>query len=186
MILILKLKKVDIFNLFLRLFDGLVLSFGRLFILVIILIGYMSLWLNWFGEERDMFVFVMVSFFFFVFLKFVLIFLLVEKIKEDWGMGKGNFIFCVYWDWFIEEFFYEFEWMKNGEYKEKEVCMRMKMDLNSGNFYMWDIVVYWVKKVFYYRIGDKWSMLLNVIWMKCCWWLFRDLFYLWFYILFLW
>lgn len=41
--------------------------------------------------------------------------------------------------------------------------MRMKMDLNSGNPYMWDTVAYRVKKAPHHRTGDKWSMSSNVI-----------------------
>jgi glutaminyl-tRNA synthetase len=48
--------------------------------------------------------------------------------------------------------------MKDGEFKEKEACLRMKMDLTSGNPYMWDTIAYRVKKAPHHRTGDKWSM----------------------------
>lgn len=53
----------------------------------------------------------------------------------------------------------EFEKMKNGEYAEKTVCLRMKMDLSSGNPYMWDTIAYRVKLAPHHRTGDKWSEL---------------------------
>ncbi|KIR67127.1 glutamine-tRNA ligase [Cryptococcus bacillisporus CA1873] len=81
-----------------------------------------------------------------------------EKIKEDRGMGKGNPIPCVHRDRPVEESLREFERMKNGEYKEKEACLRMKMDLNSGNPYMWDTVAYRVKNAPHHRTGDKWKI----------------------------
>lgn len=98
----------------------------------------------------------------------VLTFLIAEKIKEDRGMGKGNPIPCVHRDRPVEESLREFERMKNGEYKEKEACLRMKMDLNSGNPYMWDTVAYRVKNAPHHRTGDKWSKSSNMVRMKCC------------------
>lgn len=47
--------------------------------------------------------------------------------------------------------------MYRGDYPEKGACLRMKMDLNSGNPYMWDTVAYRVKKAPHHRTGDKWS-----------------------------
>lgn len=47
--------------------------------------------------------------------------------------------------------------MKDGEFKEKEACLRMKMDLTSGNPYMWDTIAYRVKKAPHHRTADKWS-----------------------------
>lgn len=102
------------------------------------------------------------------FSKLVLTFLIAEKIKEDRGMGKGNPIPCVHRDRPVEESLREFERMKNGEYKEKEACLRMKMDLNSGNPYMWDTVAYRVKNAPHHRTGDKWSKSSNMVKMQCC------------------
>jgi glutaminyl-tRNA synthetase len=51
----------------------------------------------------------------------------------------------------------EFERMKNGEYAEKTAALRMKMDLSSGNPYMWDTIAYRVKNAPHHRTGDKWS-----------------------------
>jgi glutaminyl-tRNA synthetase len=80
-----------------------------------------------------------------------------EKIKEDRGGGHGNPVPCVHRETPIEESLREFERMKNGEYKEREICLRMKMDLSSGNPYMWDTVAYRVKLAPHHRTGDKWS-----------------------------
>jgi glutaminyl-tRNA synthetase len=82
---------------------------------------------------------------------------LAEKIKEDRGGGHGNPIPCVHRDRPNEESLREFERMKNGEYQEREACLRMKMDLSSGNPYMWDTVAYRVKLAPHHRTGDKWS-----------------------------
>ncbi|KAK8864247.1 glutamine-tRNA ligase [Kwoniella newhampshirensis] len=81
-----------------------------------------------------------------------------EKIKEDRGMGKGNPVACEHRDTPIEASLREFERMKNGEYEEKTACLRMKMDLTSGNPYMWDTIAYRVKKAPHHRTGDKWKI----------------------------
>ncbi|WVQ82171.1 glutamine-tRNA ligase [Cryptococcus sp. DSM 104549] len=81
-----------------------------------------------------------------------------EKIKEDRGMGKGNPVACEHRERPLEESLVEFERMKNGEYPEKGACLRMKMDLTSGNPYMWDAVAYRVKKTPHHRTGDKWKI----------------------------
>lgn len=47
--------------------------------------------------------------------------------------------------------------MYDGDYPEREACLRMKMDLTSGNPYMWDTIAYRVKKAPHHRTGDKWS-----------------------------
>jgi len=82
---------------------------------------------------------------------------LAEKIKEDRGGGHGNPIPCVHRDRPISESLVEFDRMKNGEYPERVACLRMKMDLDSGNPYMWDTVAYRVKYAPHHRTGDKWS-----------------------------
>lgn len=82
---------------------------------------------------------------------------LAEKIKEDRGGGKGNPVPCPHRDRPVEESLVEFEKMKNGDYPEKTACLRMKMDLTSGNPYMWDTIAYRVKLAPHHRTGDKWS-----------------------------
>ena len=67
---------------------------------------------------------------------------------------------CVHRDRPVEESLHEFERMKNGEYPEKTAVLRMKMNLSSGNPYMWDTIAYRVKLSPHHRTGDKWSELL--------------------------
>lgn len=81
-----------------------------------------------------------------------------EKIKADRGGGKGNPVACEHRDRPVEDNLRDFEKMKNGEFKEGEACLRMKMDLSSGNPYMWDSVAYRVKKAPHHRTADKWKM----------------------------
>lgn len=81
----------------------------------------------------------------------------VDKIKEDRGSSQGAPKACVHRERPVEESLAEFERMRLGEYKEKEACLRMKMDLGSGNPYMWDTIAYRVKKAAHHRTGDKWS-----------------------------
>ncbi|WOO85607.1 putative glutamine--tRNA ligase [Vanrija pseudolonga] len=81
-----------------------------------------------------------------------------EKLKEDRGASKGNPKPCEHRDRPIEENLREFEKMKNGEYPEKTAALRMKADLTSGNPYMWDAVMYRVKKAPHHRTGDKWKI----------------------------
>ena len=56
----------------------------------------------------------------------------------------------------IEESLREFERMKNGEYKEGEATLRLKMDMNSGNPCMWDLVAYRVMYTPHCRTGRQW------------------------------
>ncbi|KAL1405406.1 Glutaminyl-tRNA synthetase [Vanrija albida] len=81
-----------------------------------------------------------------------------EKVKEDRGASKGNPKPCEHRDRPIEENLREFEKMKNGEYPEKTAALRMKADLTSGNPYMWDAVMYRVKKAPHHRTADKWKI----------------------------
>lgn len=78
--------------------------------------------------------------------------------KEDRGGGKGNPVPCVHRDRPIEESLTEFERMRNGEYPERSATLRMKMDLSSGNPYLWDTVAYRVKHAEHHRTGDKWKI----------------------------
>ncbi|WVR07196.1 glutamine-tRNA ligase [Kwoniella sp. DSM 27419] len=81
-----------------------------------------------------------------------------EKMKEDRGMGKGSPVACEHRDRPVEESLREFERMKNGEYPEQGACLRMKMDLTSGNPNMWDMVAYRVKLAPHHRTADKWKI----------------------------
>ncbi|WRT66190.1 glutamine-tRNA ligase [Kwoniella shivajii] len=81
-----------------------------------------------------------------------------EKMKADRGMGKGHPVACEHRDRPVEDSLREFERMKNGEYPEQGAALRMKMDLTSGNPYMWDMVAYRVKMAPHHRTGDKWKI----------------------------
>ena len=57
--------------------------------------------------------------------------------------------------------------MKQGIYAEKGACLRMKMDLSSGNPYMWDTIAYRVKNASHHRTGSKWSASFRILqWMN--------------------
>ncbi|CAG8729409.1 3333_t:CDS:2, partial [Cetraspora pellucida] len=58
----------------------------------------------------------------------------------------------------IEESLVEFQKMKEGRYKESEVTLRMKMDMQSGNPQFWDLVAYRVLYTPHHRTGDKWCI----------------------------
>lgn len=57
----------------------------------------------------------------------------------------------------VEENLREFERMRRGEYGEGEAVLRMKMDMESDNPQMWDLVAYRVLKgAPHPRTGDRW------------------------------
>ncbi|MBQ9966331.1 MAG: glutamine--tRNA ligase/YqeY domain fusion protein [Clostridia bacterium] len=58
----------------------------------------------------------------------------------------------------IEESLDLFERMKNGEFPEGKYTLRAKIDLESGNFYMRDPVIYRIKYIHHHRQGDKWCI----------------------------
>jgi glutaminyl-tRNA synthetase len=65
---------------------------------------------------------------------------------------------CVHRNRPIEESLTEFEKMKEGRYKEGQVTLRMKMDMQSGNPQFWDLVAYRVLYTPHHRTGDKWCI----------------------------
>ncbi|EKM80055.1 hypothetical protein AGABI1DRAFT_106338 [Agaricus bisporus var. burnettii JB137-S8] len=81
-----------------------------------------------------------------------------EEIKADRGEKKAKPRPCVHRDRPIEESLAEFEDMKNGKYKPKEVALRMKQDLDDGNPQMWDLTAYRVLDVPHHRTHDKWKI----------------------------
>jgi glutaminyl-tRNA synthetase len=58
----------------------------------------------------------------------------------------------------IEESLKLFEDMKNDKFEEGKAILRMKMDLESGNPNMWDLVAYRILKKPHARTGDKWCI----------------------------
>ena len=58
----------------------------------------------------------------------------------------------------IEESLDLFERMKNGEFPEGRYTLRAKIDLESGNFWMRDPVIYRIKYVEHHRQGKKWCI----------------------------
>jgi len=48
--------------------------------------------------------------------------------------------------------------MRKGIFKEGEVTLRMKMDMQSPNSAMWDPVAYRIKYTAHHRTGDKWCI----------------------------
>ncbi|CAH1769784.1 10293_t:CDS:2 [Entrophospora sp. SA101] len=65
---------------------------------------------------------------------------------------------CVHCNCPIEESLAEFQKMKEGKYKEEEVTICMKMDMQSGNPQFWDLVAYCVLHTPHYRTGTKWCI----------------------------
>ena len=58
----------------------------------------------------------------------------------------------------IEENLKLFEDMRAGKFKEGEATLRMKMDLDSPNPCMWDLVAYRIKYHPHPHVGDKWCI----------------------------
>ncbi|KAJ9109766.1 hypothetical protein QFC19_001996 [Naganishia cerealis] len=81
-----------------------------------------------------------------------------ETMAAAKGSGKGNPQPCPHRDRPVEENIREFQAMKDGRYPEKGACLRMKIDLSSGNPYMWDPVCYRVKDAPHHRTGTTWKI----------------------------
>ncbi len=58
----------------------------------------------------------------------------------------------------IEESLDLFERMKNGEFPDGKYSLRAKIDLESGNFWMRDPVIYRIKHIEHHRQGNKWCI----------------------------
>lgn len=58
----------------------------------------------------------------------------------------------------IEESLKLFRDMRDGKFKEGEATLRMKMDMQNPNPYMWDPVAYRVLDTPHVRTGDKWKI----------------------------
>ncbi len=58
----------------------------------------------------------------------------------------------------IEESLDLFGRMKNGEFPDGKYSLRAKIDLESGNFWMRDPVIYRIKHIEHHRQGNKWCI----------------------------
>jgi glutaminyl-tRNA synthetase len=77
-----------------------------------------------------------------------------DEIKEH----RRNKLPSPYRDTPIEVNLQLFEAMKNGEFKEGECSLRMKMDITSDNPNMWDLIAYRIKYVPHYRTETTWCV----------------------------
>ncbi|KAI8069625.1 tRNA synthetases class I, catalytic domain-containing protein [Gongronella butleri] len=82
-----------------------------------------------------------------------------EEIHANRGGDDGGpRIACAHRDRPIEETLLQFDHMKQGRYKEGEVTLRMKMDLESGNPQFWDLIAYRVLYTPHHRTGSDWCI----------------------------
>lgn len=73
--------------------------------------------------------------------------------------NRGEHFACSHRTKPAEQSLQEFRAMKNGEYKPKEVFLRMKMNLESGNPYMWDMAAYRITETHHHhRTADAWRI----------------------------
>ena len=78
-------------------------------------------------------------------------------IKED-GTPGGERSACKHRSNTIEQNLEEFRKMRDGHYQPGEATLRMKMDLESPNPQMWDLVAYRVLNAPHPRTGTKWKI----------------------------
>lgn len=74
------------------------------------------------------------------------------------GDNGGPRTACVHRDRPIEETLDQFQKMREGRYKEGEITLRMKMDLESGNPQFWDLIAYRVMYTPHHRTGSDWCI----------------------------
>ncbi|KAI8880043.1 glutaminyl-tRNA synthetase [Backusella circina FSU 941] len=74
------------------------------------------------------------------------------------GDNGGERKACVHRDRPIEETMDQFMKMKEGRYKEGEITLRMKMDLENGNPQFWDLIAYRVLYTPHFRTHDQWCI----------------------------
>lgn len=74
------------------------------------------------------------------------------------GDNGGPRTACVHRDRPIEETLDQFQKMKEGRYKEGEITLRMKMDLENGNPQFWDLIAYRVMYTPHHRTGSEWCI----------------------------
>ncbi|MBN2343468.1 MAG: glutamine--tRNA ligase/YqeY domain fusion protein [Deltaproteobacteria bacterium] len=58
----------------------------------------------------------------------------------------------------VDENIEMFEKMKAGEYKDGEICLRAKIDMQSPNMNLRDPIVYRIRHARHHRTGDKWCI----------------------------
>lgn len=78
-------------------------------------------------------------------------------IKED-GTRGGERSACKHRSNTIEQNLEEFRKMRDGHYQPGEATLRMKMDIESPNPQMWDLVAYRVLNAPHPRTGTKWKI----------------------------
>ncbi|KAI8391013.1 tRNA synthetases class I, catalytic domain-containing protein [Radiomyces spectabilis] len=74
------------------------------------------------------------------------------------GDDGGARTACVHRDRPMEETLDQFYKMKEGHYKEGEITLRMKMDLENGNPQFWDLIAYRVLYTPHHRTGSQWCI----------------------------
>ncbi|MBN2804215.1 MAG: glutamine--tRNA ligase/YqeY domain fusion protein, partial [Deltaproteobacteria bacterium] len=81
-----------------------------------------------------------------------------EEIKEYRGDFNNQGKNSPYRDRDIEENITLFAKMKNGEFKDGEICLRAKIDMQSPNMNLRDPVIYRIRHAKHHRTGDKWCI----------------------------
>ncbi|WP_448550071.1 glutamine--tRNA ligase [Thalassotalea fusca] len=85
-------------------------------------------------------------------------FLNAEQMREYRGTLKEPGKNSPYRDTPVEENLALFQKMKNGEFKEGECSLRLKIDMSSSFMCMRDPVIYRVKFAHHHQTGDKWCI----------------------------
>ncbi|KAG0169763.1 hypothetical protein DFQ28_003090 [Apophysomyces sp. BC1034] len=74
------------------------------------------------------------------------------------GSDGGDRKACVHRDRPMEETLDQFQKMREGRYKEGEITLRMKMNLEDGNPQFWDLIAYRVLFTPHHRTGSEWCI----------------------------
>ncbi|KAG2188513.1 hypothetical protein INT44_001267 [Umbelopsis vinacea] len=74
------------------------------------------------------------------------------------GENRGPRTACVHRDRPIEETLEQFQMMKDGRFKEGEITLRMKMDLENGNPQFWDLIAYRILYTPHHRTASQWCI----------------------------
>ncbi len=81
-----------------------------------------------------------------------------KEIKKFRGTFKNPGIKSPFRNRTIKENLILFEKMKNGLYKEGEMCLRAKIDMKSKYIILRDPVIYRIKKKIHYKTKKKWNI----------------------------